>query len=184
MTSSGIASRYASALVDVVTGAAAGVEPKRALEELRTFEAALTSSAELRNALLSPAVTPGRKRAVIGRLADKMGLSRIVRNFLMVLTDHRRSAALPEVIHSFDVLLDERLGFAQAEVSSARELNDGQRAALSAELSRVTGKSVRAKFSVDSSLIGGVAARLGSTVYDGSVRGQLDALGRKLKLEF
>ena len=183
MTSSGIASRYASALVDVVTGATAGVEPKTALEELRAFEAALATSAELRNALLSPAVTPGRKRAVIGRLTDKMGLSRIVRNFLMVLTDHRRPAALPEVIHAFDVLLDERLGFAQAEVSSARELNEGQRAALGEELSRVTGKSVRAKFSTDPSLIGGVVARLGSTVYDGSVRGQLDALGRKLQLE-
>ena len=169
--------------MDVVTSPGAGVEPKRTLEELWAFEAALASSAELRNALLSPAVTPGRKRAVIGRLADKMGLSRIVRNFLRVLTDHRRSGALSEVVHSFDVLLDERLGFAQAEVSSARELNESQRAALTAELSRTTGKSVRAKFAVDPALIGGVVARLGSTVYDGSVRGQLDALGRKLKLE-
>ena len=73
------------------------------------------------------------------------------------------------------MLLDERLGFVRAEVASARDLDDAQRAALEAELSRLAGKKAKLTFTIDPALIGGVVARVGSIVYDGSVRGQLDA---------
>jgi F-type H+-transporting ATPase subunit delta len=183
MTISAVATRYASALADVVTASGSGASPEQVLDQLRSFESTLRDSAALQNALLSPAVPPARKRAVIGRIADELKLSRVARNFLFVLIDHRRLAALESVLNSFEIIVDERLGFARAEVSSARELTDAQRTALSAQLERMTGKRIRMRFAVDPALIGGVVARIGSTVYDGSVRGQLDSLGRKLATE-
>ena len=183
MTISAVATRYANALADVVTAPGSGVRPEETLAELRSFESALRSSTALQNALMSPAVSPSRKRAVVGRIADTLKLSRIARNFLFVLIDRRRIAALEGVLHSFEIIIDARLGFARAEVSSARELTDAQRTALNTQLERMTGKRIRMLFAVDASLIGGVVARIGSTVYDGSVRGQLNSLGRRLATE-
>jgi F-type H+-transporting ATPase subunit delta len=99
---------------------------------------------------------------------------------LFVLTDHRRITMLSEVLEAFDLLSDERLGFTRAEISSAQELEQPQREAVSHELERLTGKKVRMRYAVDRDLLGGLVARLGSTVYDGSVRGQLHALGKRL----
>jgi len=183
MTRSALASRYANALVDVATDPKSAVDPHQILRELRSFEDVLASSAELRNALTSPSVPPARKRAVVGRIGEQLGISRIARNFLFVLTDHRRMAALHEVLESFDLLLDERLGFTRAEISSARELNAQQRAAVSSQLEHLTGKKVRSRYEVNPDLLGGLVARLGSTVYDGSVRGQLQSLGKRLAAE-
>jgi F-type H+-transporting ATPase subunit delta len=183
MITSAVANRYANALADVVTDPKSGVRPEDVASQLRSFEDTLRGSAELHNALTSPAVPAARKRAVVGKIADELKLSRVARNFLFVLIDHRRIAGLDGVLHSFEIILDERLGFARAEVSSARELTDSQRTALSTQLERMTGKRIRMRFAVDPALIGGVVARIGSTVYDGSVRGQLDSLGRKLATE-
>ena len=124
-----------------------------------------------------------RKRAVVARIADILKLSLIARNFLFVLIDHRRISLLGEILHSFELIVDERLGFARAEVSSPRELTESQRGAINAQLERLTGKRIRTRFAVDPALIGGVMARIGSTVYDGSVRGQLQTLGRRLSTE-
>ena len=179
MISTAIVSRYASALADVVTGSK-GVVAAEVTQQLRSFEALL---AELRNALVSPAVAPARKRSVVGKLADQLGVAKIVRNFLLVLIDHRRLTALAQIVDAFEVQLDARLGFIRAELHSARELDERQKTALSDELSRMTGKKVRARFAVEPELIGGVLVRIGSTVYDGSVRGQLDTLGRRLAAE-
>lgn len=183
MTHSAIASRYAGALVDVATAPNSGVDPLQLLRELRGFEEVLAGSGELRIALASPSVPPARKRAVVGGICEKLGVSRVARNFLFVLTDHRRIATLTEVLEAFDLLSDERLGFTRAAISSARDLDPAQREALSHEFERLTGKKVRARFSVDRALLGGLVARLGSTVYDGSVRGQLQALGKRLAAE-
>jgi F-type H+-transporting ATPase subunit delta len=81
---------------------------------------------------------------------------------------------------AFEIELDARLGFVRAEVSSAQQLDREQTAALEAGLTQLTGKQVRARFQVDPALIGGVVARIGSTVYDGSIRGQLDNLRRQI----
>ncbi len=143
----------------------------------------MSSSAELRNVLLSPSVPPARKRAVLSGLAQPLGLSRISLNFLFVLSNHRRTGMLTEVLDTFDRLSDERLGFTRAEISSARELDQQQRDSVSREFERITGKKVRMHFAVDRELLGGLVARIGSTVYDGSVRGQLQALGKRLAAE-
>jgi F-type H+-transporting ATPase subunit delta len=180
MTLSAVATRYANALADVVTAGTSPVRPADAVAELQSFAAALKASPELRNALSTPAVPVSRKRAVIGRIAEILKLSRIARNFLFVLVDHRRIAAMPEIVQSFELMVDERLGFARANVSSARELTEAQRGAVSGELERLTGKRLRSRYAVDEALIGGLVARIGSTVYDGSLRGQLQTLQHRL----
>ena len=180
MTSSAIVTRYANALVDAVIGPSSGVDPSQAVQQLRSFEAVIQSSPDLRNVLASPAISLARKRAVLTSLSEKLGLPRIIRNFLLVLNDHRRSGSISEVIDSFDILLDARLGFVRAEILSAQKLGAEQEKTLAAQLAQLTGKQVRMRFSEDPSLIGGVVARIGSTVYDGSVRGQLSAMAHRL----
>lgn len=180
MTSSAVVNRYANALVDVVVSSDAGLDPKRVVSQLQSFEAAVHSAPELRTILASPAVPAARKRSVIRRVAESLGIERLVLNFLLVITDHRRAGALSEMIGAFERLLDERLGFAHAEVRSAYELTQEQRDRLAADLGKLAGGQVRMQFTVDPELIGGVTARLGSKVYDGSVRGQLAKLRQRL----
>jgi F-type H+-transporting ATPase subunit delta len=183
MTLSAVATRYAHALADVVTSPTSQTGAEQTVSELRSFEAALRSSLELQNALTTPAVPAARKRAVVGKIAGVMQLSRISRNFLFVLVDHRRITSLSDIIHSFEVVVDERLGFARAEISSPDELSAELQSALNGQLERLSGKRIRARYTVDASLIGGAVARIGSTVYDGSVRGQLQSLERRLSAE-
>jgi F-type H+-transporting ATPase subunit delta len=174
------ASRYARALADLALAPARGLDPEIVAGELAVFEQALAGSTGLHNVLLSPAVTPARKRAVVARLASGAGLSRLVTNFLFVLIDHRRTAMLPEIRRAFRSIIDERMGAVEAEVAAARELTDEQRGQVALQLGRLTGKKVRCRFAVAEALIGGMTARIGSTIYDGSVRGQLEALRRRL----
>src|SRR3954467_7280433 len=155
MTLSAVAARYANALADVVTAGASTLSPQQAVAELRAFEATLRGSVELQNALITPAVAGSRKKAVVGRIADLLKLSQVSRNFLFVLVDRRRIASLSSIIQDFEAVVDARLGYAQAEVSSARELSDSQRNALTSQLERLTGKRIRMRLKVDQSLIGG-----------------------------
>jgi F-type H+-transporting ATPase subunit delta len=178
-----VASRYARALADVVLGPHSPVDPDRALEDLRSFERSLAGSAELGVALASPAIARPRKRAVIARLATSLGVSGVARNFLLVLVDHRRTADLSDILAAFEKIVNERLGKLQVEVASARALREPQQAALVRQLETITGKKILLNLSIDDDLVGGVVVRLGSTVFDGSVRGQLEALRRQLQAE-
>jgi F-type H+-transporting ATPase subunit delta len=175
-----VATRYARALADAILDAKSGLEPGRASQELRSFADIVRESAELRNVLSSPAVSAARKRAVAGRFAVTLPLSKLVRNFLFVLIDRRRIGMLEEVIDAFETEIDTRLGIVRARVTSAAPLDEAQRAEMQSALARVAGKQVRASFDVDPALIGGAVARIGSTIYDGSVRGQLDTLRSRL----
>jgi F-type H+-transporting ATPase subunit delta len=175
-----VAFRYARALADLVTKPGAAVETERALAELESFAAAVAGSRPLEHVLLSPVVPPPRKRALIGRLAAGLGLSGLVQRFLYVLVDHRRVALLGDIREAFETEIDARRGLVRVEVASARELTGAQRAALERELARLTGKQPRLKFRLEPELIGGLVARVGSTVYDGSVRGQLAGLRQRL----
>lgn len=175
-----IASRYASALVDVVTAPGSKIEGSAATQQLREIEATVNSSPQLRGILQNPAISRPRKRAVIGRIADATGVAPQIRNFLFVAADRGRIGQLSEIREAFETLLDQRLGFMRADVTSAQALDASQRERLEAQLKRISGKSIRSFYSVDPALVGGVVARIGSTVYDGSVRGQLETLRRKL----
>ena len=183
MTLTAVASRYAHALADVVTASTSPLRAEDAVTQLRAFEAVLHSSPALQNALTTPAVPVARKRAVIGRIGYVMELSQITRNFLYVLVDHRRITSLSEIIHSFELAVDERLGFARAEISSAANLSEDQQTELRIRLEQVSGKRLRARYTVDRGLIGGIVARIGSTVYNGSVRGRLDTMGSRMRAE-
>jgi F-type H+-transporting ATPase subunit delta len=175
-----LANRYAQALADAVLTPGAGVDGRRIAEELRSFELMVKESVDLRSVLLSPAVSTSRKRAVVARFADTLSLSPLVRNFLWLMVDRRRTGILGEIRAAYETALDARLGFVRAAVTSAAPLSERQQAALQEALSRVAAKNVRCDFKVDPELLGGVIARIGSTVYDGSVRTQLEALRQRL----
>jgi len=171
--------RYAKALIEVISSDKKR-DPKMALEELRAVSAMITESQPLHVALLSPAVSPSRKRAVMSKLMQPLGVSESVRNFVFVVIDHRRVSEFPGIIEAFDRLLDERMGVLRGSVESASELSAAQKSDLEAQLSRLTGKNAKVDYTIEPALIGGVVARIGAKIYDGSVRGQLEKLRLKL----
>lgn len=181
---SAAANRYARALVDLILAPGSQLRPDDAVAQLRTVEGIITSSGELRNALLTPAIQTSRKRAVMAKLIQELGASYLIRNFIFVVIDHRRAGIISEIRQAFEALLDERLGFVRAEVNSATPLDQRRTSELETELSNLTGKKMRLNFAVDPALLGGVVARIGSAVYDGSLRGQLQQLHRQLTEEF
>jgi F-type H+-transporting ATPase subunit delta len=103
-----------------------------------------------------------------------------VRNFIAVLTDHRRLPLFGEILNQLEQELDDRQGFAEAQVSTARTLSDAEKKMLEAEIVRLTGKKVRARYEQDTSLLGGAVVQVGSTIYDGSVQGQLEKIQEQL----
>jgi len=172
--------QYANALADVVLQQGAA-EPTR--KQLEDFEAAYAESAELRNFMASPSVSREAKHGVIEKLAARLGASRIIRNFLFVIVDNQRTHLLPEITASFEEVLRQRQGIAEAEISSAAPLNDSQKTALLRNLENVTGKKIQANYSLDPTLLGGAVVRIGDTIYDGSVRNQLNRLRARLTAE-
>jgi F-type H+-transporting ATPase subunit delta len=126
--------------------------------------------------LNSPAVPRETKHAVIHALLERMGAGKTMQNFLFVILDQRRMALLPEIQQAFDAQLDERQGITRADVTSARELGDAEKAQLRGALEHISGGRVEARYQIDPALIAGTVVRIGSTVYDGSVRMQLDRL--------
>jgi F-type H+-transporting ATPase subunit delta len=177
---SALARRYAAALADVTLERDDAAEAK---EELRGFVEAFSASPDLRNFLASPAVPKSAKQAVIEKLGARLRLSSAVQNFLFVIMDHRRMDLLGEIRQAFETELDARLGIAEAEVTSARDLTDAEKKDLTQTLARLTGKRIEARYGLDAGLIGGAVVRIGSTVYDGSVRQQLHRLRVRLETE-
>ena len=110
-----------------------------------------------------------------------MNLDPSVRNFIFLLVDHRRTEALDDMRQAFQDELNTRLGISEAAVTSARVLSAEQREQLTAALERRTGKKIEARFEEDKSLLGGAIVRVGSVVYDGSVREQLTRLREQLE---
>jgi F-type H+-transporting ATPase subunit delta len=180
MISSAVVNRYANALADVVLSPQSEVKPAEVIGQLRAFSETVEGSSDLRSVLASPAIPVARKRAVIKDIAQRLGLARVVRNFVLVLGDHRRAAALAQMVDAFELIFDERMGFVRAEIRSAFDLDADQRGELSGQLSKLAGAQVRLRFTVDPDLIGGVTAKIGSRVYDGSVRGQFAEMRKRL----
>jgi F-type H+-transporting ATPase subunit delta len=183
MTFTGIASRYAHALVDAIAAPQANLDPHASLGELGVFVAAMRESRDLEMVLLSPSVPPKRKRFVVQKLSERMGIGRLVSNFLLVLIDHRRIGLLREITPLASQFLDESLGFQRVDVSAAAPLSEDEQRRIAETLQQITGKRIRIEMEMAPDLIGGVIARVGSKVYDGSVRGQLRALGERLAAE-
>jgi F-type H+-transporting ATPase subunit delta len=174
------AQRYAAALADVALEQKNGEAVKR---DLAAFVEMFFSSADLRNALESPAVNRDVKMKVITTIATQMGLNAAVRNFICLVVDHHRTEMLREMVEAFARELNKRLGIEDALVTSARELGVPEKNELTAVLERRTGKKIEVRFQEDSALLGGAIVRLGSTIYDGSVREQLNRLRERLTAE-
>lgn len=172
--------QYANALADIVLQQGAA-EPTR--KQLADFVAAYEESAELRNFLATPAVNRQEKHAVIEKLVARLGASRIMRNFLFVVSDNQRTHLLPQISETFEHVLMQREGVAEAEVVSAVELSKNQKSALLSTLERLTGKKVQAKYTLEPSLLAGAVVRIGDTIYDGSVKNRLNVLRAQLAAE-
>jgi F-type H+-transporting ATPase subunit delta len=172
--------QYATALADIALAQGAA-EP--ASRQLADFGAVYAESAELRNFLASPAVDRGAKHGVIEKLVARLGASKILRNFLFVIADHQRTHILPEIIVAFQGVVRQRQGIAEAEISSAVELNATQKAEFAFTLERLTGKRVEANYSLEPALLGGAVVRIGDTIYDGSLRKRLNEMRARLAAE-
>lgn len=175
-----LADRYADALADVAVQQHAIAQVR---QELSDFLAMMRLSPDLRLLLESPAVQRTNKRAAVTALVEQMGASQVLRNFLCVVVDRGRTRLLPEIQVAFDKQLDERRGVVRAEVSSATELAEPEKAELRAALTKLTGKQVEAQYRLDPTLLAGAVVRIGSTIYDGSVRTQLERLRERLTSE-
>ena len=169
---------YARAFADVVVGSKA--DPARMLAELHSMEALFAESGQLRRVMENPSIPGEQKRAVLDAVIARTGGSRPVRNFIAVLTDHRRLPLFSEIVRQVEQELNERLGFADAQVTSARPLSESEKQTLEAEIAKLTGKRVRARYQQDPSLLGGAVVQVGSTIYDGSVNGQLERIREQL----
>jgi F-type H+-transporting ATPase subunit delta len=169
--------QYANAFADIAIAQGA---PQTAVRQLADFAEAFAGSAELRNFLGSPAVDPQIKHRVIEKIVAQQGAGRIIRNFLFVIVDHHRAHMLPEIIAAVQDVVRQRQGIAEAEVSSAVELSAAQKAELAKTLGRLTGKRIEPKYSLDPAILGGAIARVGDTIYDGSLRSRLAEMRARL----
>jgi F-type H+-transporting ATPase subunit delta len=155
----------------------------RVKSDLAAFADAFAHSADLRITLESPAVSRDAKLQVIQKIGAAMNLTPAVRNFLCVLVDHRRTELLFEIQEMFRVDLNSRQDIAEAVVTSARALGTDERKKLVEMLEGQTKKKIEAHFHEDESLVGGTVVRVGSTVYDSSVRAQLNRMREQLESE-
>ncbi|HEY1937569.1 MAG TPA: ATP synthase F1 subunit delta [Candidatus Angelobacter sp.] len=171
--------RYARAYADVAIKNK--LNPEKTVAEFEQMAQTINGSRELRNVLLNPAVDREQKLKLLDSIIKHIGASTMLRNFLAVLIDHRRIGNIGELLEQFKQELDRRRGIADAKVSSVRELTSTEKQSLEKQLAEITGKTVRATYSEDASLLGGVLVRVGSTIYDGSVHGRLQRMRAELE---
>lgn len=172
-----IANRYARALADVITERG---EMNEVVAELNDFSALLSQHEQLRGVFASPVIPIERKRNVLNELLSRLKLRPTSSNFLQLLLSNLRLHNLDQMLHALSRELDVRTDVVLAEVTTAREINDQEKALLRDKLKTATGKDVRLQFRTDPNLIGGVVTRIGSVIYDGSIKNQLAQMKQKL----
>lgn len=170
------ANRYAKALIDVLYPDKA----EAGLQQLQTFSALIKEDPDARRFFENPAMAGDRRKRLLKEIAAALVFDRRVANFVDILVDRNRLPLLDEIIAAYQKALDERQGIVRARVTAAHTLDALQQRELASKLEQVTGKQVRMEVDIDPSLIGGVIAQVGSTVYDGSVRHQLQAFKSRL----
>lgn len=178
MSTRASASRYARALLDVVVKEG---NPEAVEKELAAFADLLAQNPNLQKALINPAVPVTGKHGIVKELASKLRMSTVPTKLLLMLADGDRLALVPDLLVVYrDRLMDLR-HVVRADVTTAEPLPDAKVALLKQQLAQVTGRTVTMTTRVDPSIIGGVVARVGSTVYDGSVATQLDKIKNRLR---
>jgi F-type H+-transporting ATPase subunit delta len=173
-----LAKRYAKALVEI------GVE-REALDkygrDLADLARLMETSGDFREVLENPVFPREEKKRVAGVILDKLGIDPMTRNFVNLLIDRKRIDQLVGIEKAFRSEVDEIRGITRGEVSSATALDDGELNRITAALSKITGKTVILTPTVDPSLIGGLVAKVGDMVFDGTIRTQLNQLKESLK---
>ncbi|HEY0458238.1 MAG TPA: ATP synthase F1 subunit delta [Pyrinomonadaceae bacterium] len=172
-----VARRYATALADVV---AKSGETEAVRSELKTWEDLMKANGNLQTVFANPAIAHVNKEKVLESLLAKAKPSKTTANFLRVLLRNSRLTKLAVINEKFASVLDERNNIVTAEVTSARPLSEAEKTEFQSNLARLTGKKVNLNFNINENIIGGVVTRVGSTVYDGSVKTQLETLKQQL----
>lgn len=170
------ANRYATALIDVLYPDKA----EAGLQQLHSFVRLLNEQPDSRRILENPVMAGERRNRLLKEISSVFGFDRRVSNFVSILADRNRLPILEEIITEYQRLMDKRLGIVRARVTSAHALDSMQQQELAHKLQQITGKQVRMEVAIDPSLIGGVVAQVGSTIYDGSVRQQLQIFKSRL----
>lgn len=173
------AGRYARALADVLEEKKFSLET--AAQQLKSYLAAWREAADLREIFLDPGFALEDKVKILDRLSQRMELDSLIRNFLAVLLEHRRMQAVAEIVKEFTLELERRLRVTAVSITSARLLSEAERKTLVEQVGKLAApdKAIPS-FYEDPSLVGGVVIRIGSKVYDGSVRGRLTRLEEQL----
>jgi F-type H+-transporting ATPase subunit delta len=167
-------SRYATAFAEVVTDVK--LDTAAIDRQLTDFLATWDGSTELRTFFANPAVPARQKVEILDKLNAKLGMQKELRNLIAVLIDNDRIGHVAEVAAAYRRILQEWMGIRPAEIVTARELTKDERDSLVAEVAKLAGGKIDASFKLDQSILGGTVVRIGSTVYDGSVRGRLERL--------
>jgi len=172
-----IANRYARALADVIDERH---ETNEVVKELIGFERMMDDHSQLRDVFASPVIPTERKRAVLDELIARISPRQTTANFLQLLLSNSRLHDLDHMLRALSNELDSRMNIVSAEITTAREISEKEKAAIQRQLNATTGKEVRLQFQTDPAIIGGMVTRIGSLVYDGSIRNQLAQMKRRL----
>jgi F-type H+-transporting ATPase subunit delta len=156
------------------------IDPAAAVQQVNNIVGAIKESDDLRKVWEAPDIPADQKRRLLDAIGVRVGISRTVRNFFAVLIDHQRIAMVEQIARQFETEMDVAMGFAEAQVTSARELSEQQKREVESRIATLTGKRVRARYTANPELLGGVMVQVGSTIYDGTVRGQLQKLREEL----
>jgi len=169
--------KYARALAEVANEAKCAREIQEGLEE---FRRAFQTHEGLRGVLFNPGIPLAVKQNIVEALAGRMGLKKILLNFLLVVLERSRLHLLDEFAEAYQEVLDEQAGIARVGVRSSHPLGPDDLEQLRTSMSAKTGQTVKLSYEVDEKLLGGVRLQVGSTVYDGTIRTQLEELRRQL----
>ncbi len=173
-----VTSIYSRAFADVIFKSR--LDAGKTLEQLHWLSGTLRENADLGRVWDNPAISAEQKRALLDAIAKRENLSRQVRNFVAVLLEHRRTHFFDAIVEQLGRELDARMGFAEAQITTVRDLSDPEKRTLEAKVEKLTGKKVRARYTRDSAILGGAVVRVGSTIYDGSVLGQLESIREQI----
>jgi F-type H+-transporting ATPase subunit delta len=172
-----IANRYARALADVITERR---ETDDVIAELNSFATLMDKHSELRALFGSPVISLERKRAVLNELLQRIKLRTSSNNFLRILLDNSRLQDLNRILSALLRELDLRRDIISAEITTAQEMPETEKMKMRERIKAATGKEVRLQFRSDPQIIGGVITRIGSIVYDGSIKSQLAQMKQRL----
>ncbi len=170
--------RYAHAFASVAAGS--HLDTNAAQQQLQDFSGTFDGSHELREVLMNPSIPNEQKLRLLDAISGRIGMFPQVRNFIAVIMQHQRLEDLHEILAEYHTLADEQTSTTEAEITTAHPLNDEDRAELESQVAKLAGGHVRATYTQDATLLGGAVVRIGSTVYDGSIRAQLEQLKQKL----